>query len=149
MATPLVNSLASVGPEPALQAALPKMLLGSCSILFVDDDRAFSYSAAKVLRAAGYEVWLAHDYRIALQILESPQPLDLLITDIIIPNGVNGFALARMARMRRLDLNILYLTAFDLPAEEAAGKIIRKPIPLELLVLEARRALGGKCDLRD
>jgi hypothetical protein len=64
------------------------------------------------------------------------------------PNGVNGFALARMARMRRLDLNILYLTAFDLPAEEAGGKIVRKPIPLELLVLEARRALAGKCDPR-
>ena len=74
MATPLVSSLGGVGPDPGLQAALPKMLLGSCSILFVDDDKAFSYSAAKVLRAAGYEVWLAHDYRIALQILESPNP---------------------------------------------------------------------------
>jgi DNA-binding response OmpR family regulator len=38
----------------------------------------------------------------------------------------------------------LYLTAFDLPAEEAEGKIIRKPVPLELLVLETRRALAGK-----
>jgi CheY-like chemotaxis protein len=124
------------------------MLLGSCSILFVDDDEAFSYAAAKVLRAAGYEVWLAHDYRNALQILESRQPLDLLIT-FVMRKGVNGFALARMARMRRLDLKILYLTASDFPEAEAAGKIVRKPFPLDLLVLETRRALGGKCYERD
>ena len=70
----MVTPLAGVGPDPALQATLPKMLLGSCSILFVDDDKAFSYSAAKVLRAAGYEVWLAHDYRIALYPGEPPAP---------------------------------------------------------------------------
>ncbi len=63
--------------------------------------------------------------------------------------GVNGFALARMAQMRRLDLKILYLTASDFPEAEAAGKIVRKPIPLDLLVLETRRALGGKCYERD
>jgi hypothetical protein len=64
------------------------------------------------------------------------------------PNSVSGFALARMARVRRLELKILYLTAFDLPAEEAEGKILRKPVPLELLVLETWRALAGKGDLR-
>ena len=144
MVTPLVNSLAGVGPDPALQATLPKMLLGSCSILFVDDDKAFSYSAAKVLRAAGYEVWLAHDYRIALQILESPQPLDLLITDVVMPNSINGFALARMARLRRLDLKILYMTAYDVSVEEAITKVLRKPLSLERLVIEARLALAGR-----
>jgi CheY-like chemotaxis protein len=148
MAMPLAEASAREGRRPGRLAAPPKMLLGSCSILFVDDDEAFSYAAAKVLRTAGYKVWLAHDYRNALQILESRQPLDLLIT-IVMRNGVNGFALARMARMRRLDLKILYLTAFDFPAEEAAGKIVRKPIPLELLVFETRRALGGKCYERD
>jgi CheY-like chemotaxis protein len=46
---------------------------------------------------------LAPDHRLALQILESSQPLDLLITDVVMPGHVNGFALARMARMRRRD----------------------------------------------
>ena len=144
MATPLVKS--SAGPSP--QAAVAKMSLRPSSILFVDDDEAFSYAAAKELRAAGYEVWLASDHRLALQVLESPQPLDLLITDIVMPNSVNGFALARMALLRRLELKILYLTAFDLPGEEAAGRILRKPVPLEVLTLETRLALAGKGDLR-
>ena len=88
------------------------------------------------------------DHRLALQVLESPQPLDLLITDTVMPNSVNGFALARMALLRRLELKILYLTAFDLATEEAAGKILRKPVPLEVLALETRLALAGKDDLR-
>jgi CheY-like chemotaxis protein len=80
------------------------MAAGSADILVVDDDEAFCYTAGKVLREAGYRVLLAPDHRLALQILESPQPLDLLITDVVMPGHVNGFALARMARMRRHDL---------------------------------------------
>jgi CheY-like chemotaxis protein len=76
MATPLVKSSAGVGTGPGLQAAVSKMSLRSSGILFVDDDEAFSYAAAKELRAAGYEVWLAPDHRLALQIPESPQFAD-------------------------------------------------------------------------
>jgi len=59
------------------------------------------------------------------------------------PAGINGFALARMGRMRRLDLRVLYVTGYDLPMEEAIGKILRKPISPEVLVAEAREALAG------
>src|SRR5215813_8801698 len=97
-------------------------------ILLVDDEEAFCYAAARALRGAGFEVSLATDHRLALKILDSTQPLDLLITDVVMPDRVNGFALARMARMRRRDLRVLYISAYDLPTEEAVGKILRKPI---------------------
>jgi CheY-like chemotaxis protein len=116
-------------------------------ILLVDDEEAFCYVAAKALRKAGYEVSLAPDHRLALQILESPQPLDLLITDVVMPDRVNGFALARMARMRRLDLKILYISAYELPTGEAIGKILRKPISPEALVAEAGLALASQGDV--
>jgi len=112
----------------------------------VDDEEAFAYAAAKALRKAGFEVSLAPDHRLALQILESPQPLDLLITDVVMPDRVNGFALARMARMRRLDLKILYVSAYELPTDEAIGKILRKPISPEALVVEAGLALAAPGD---
>ena len=112
-------------------------------VLLVDDDEAFSYAACRALQAAGFEVFVAPDYRLALQILESPQQLDLLITDLVMPDRMNGFALARMARMKRLGLPVLYVTAYDdIPQEEASGKILRKPIATETLVIEAQSAIA-------
>jgi CheY-like chemotaxis protein len=97
-------------------------------ILLVDDDEAFRYSTSATLRGAGYTVTVAEDYREALSRLESGDQIDLLITDVVMPNRVNGFALARMARMRRPDLKVIYLTAYDLPTTEAVGKVLSKPV---------------------
>jgi CheY-like chemotaxis protein len=113
-------------------------------ILVVDDDEVFCYAAARALCDGKFDVALASDHRLALEILEGPQPLDLLITDVVMPEGINGFALARMARMRRLDLRVLYVTAYDVPTDEAIGKVLRKPIDPDVLVAEARDALAGR-----
>jgi CheY-like chemotaxis protein len=112
----------------------------------IDDDEVLCYAIAKALRNAGFAVSLAPDHRLALRILEGPQPLDLLITDLVMPGGVNGFALARMGRMRRLDLRVLYVTGYDLPIDEGMGKVLRKPISLDVLVSEARLALSAPID---
>ncbi|HJT05505.1 MAG TPA: response regulator [Stellaceae bacterium] len=113
------------------------------SILVVDDDESFRYATTKALQNAGFLVSGASDFRDALDLLESDAPLDLLITDIVMPERLHGFALARMARMRRTGLKVLYLTAFDVPTSEAAGKVLRKPLSDEQLVEEARLALAG------
>lgn len=113
------------------------------SILIVDDDEAFRYAASKALQNAGYLVSSASDFRKALDLLDSDAPLDLLITDIVMPERIHGFALARMARMRRVGLKVLYLTAFDVPTSEAAGKVLRKPVTDEQLIEEVRLALAG------
>src|SRR5271155_4098004 len=112
-------------------------------ILLVDDDDAFRYAAARALDTAGFIVEEAPDYRTALEILEDKNPLSLLVTDLVMP-GLNGFALARMARMRHLNLKVLYMTAYDVPTHEAVGKILRKPLTLELLIDEARLALADE-----
>ena len=51
-----------------------------------------------------------------------------------------------MARLRCLGLKILYITASDVPIEEAIGKIFHKPLPWDVLTLEARAALAGGVD---
>jgi CheY-like chemotaxis protein len=113
-------------------------------ILLVDDDLAFGDAIARVLRAAGFEVFPAPDYRLALEELESTRHIDLLITDIVMPDRVNGVALSRMARMRRPDLKVIYLTAYEIPGleDETIGPILRKPIDDTCLVEEVRRALA-------
>jgi CheY-like chemotaxis protein len=119
-------------------------LVSNARILVVDDDSVCGDATARVLRAAGFEVFLAPDYRLALEDLESTRPIDLLITDIVMPDRVNGLALSRMARMRRPELKVIYLTAYDIPGleDEAAGPVLRKPIDDERLLAEVRRVLA-------
>jgi CheY-like chemotaxis protein len=113
-------------------------------ILVVDDDVVFGEATARVLRATGFEVSLAPDHRLALEDLESTRPIDLLITDIVMPERVNGVALSRMARMRRPELKIIYFTAYDIPGveDDAVGPVLRKPIDPEQLVAEVSRVLA-------
>jgi CheY-like chemotaxis protein len=115
-------------------------------ILVVDDDEVFRGTTESILRSAGYQVHSAPDYRRALEILERGDPIDLLILDIVMPNRVNGFALARMARLRRPDLKIIYISGFDIPratGDEALGPIIRKPVDNDQLLDEIARILAG------
>lgn len=114
-------------------------------ILLVDDDLAFRAAAAGTLRTAGFEVFEAPDYRLALEELESPRPVDLLITDIVMPERVNGVALSRMARMRRHHLKVVYVSAYDIPGveDEAFGPVLTKPVDDDRLLSEVKRALAA------
>src|SRR5690348_1267908 len=114
-------------------------------VLLVDDDSASSAVYGRVLRDAGYEVSIAPDFRMALRVLEGQGALDLLVADIVMPGGVNGLALSRMARLRRRDLKVLYVTGYDIPGadREALGPILRKPLSDEQLVSEVERVLAA------
>ena len=128
-----------------LEARLEPKLASTARILLVDDDPVFGEAIASVLRVAGFEVFLAPDYRLALEDLESTRPIDLLITDIVMPERVNGVALSRMARMRRPDLKVIYLTAYDIPGveDDAIGPVLRKAVDDEQLIAEVRRVLAA------
>jgi DNA-binding NtrC family response regulator len=114
-------------------------------ILVVDDDEAFRDATARLLRSAGYQVRSAPDHRLALEILERDDPVDVLVLDVVMPDRVNGFALARMARLRRPALKVIYITGFDIPSAtgEALGTIIRKPLDNDQLLDELTRLLTG------
>jgi DNA-binding NtrC family response regulator len=114
-------------------------------ILVVDDDETWGAAAGRILSAAGFSVRVAPDYRVALEVLESAEPVDLLLTDIVMPERVNGVALGRMARMRRRNLRLLYMTAYDIPriGDEIDDIILKKPISDESLVLQVERTLAA------
>jgi CheY-like chemotaxis protein len=133
-----------MSPATPSETGLERHTVSVPRILLVDDDLAFGDAIARVLRVAGFEVFLAPDHRLALEDLESTRPIDLLITDIVMPERVNGVALSRMARMRRPGLKVIYLTAYDIPgvADEAIGPVLRKPIDDEDLLAEVRRVLA-------
>jgi CheY-like chemotaxis protein len=61
------------------------------------------------------------------------------------PSGVNGIALSRMARLRRHDLKVVYLTGYNIPGveREALGPILKKPIDDATLIREVEAALAA------
>jgi CheY-like chemotaxis protein len=114
-------------------------------ILLVEDDEVLRDATAAMLRSAGYVVHVAPDHRLALEILEGDERIDLLITDVVMPaDRVNGLALSRMARMRRLNLRVIYISGYDIPGfdREALGTLLRKPIGDELLLAEIAQTLS-------
>jgi CheY-like chemotaxis protein len=137
MIIPVAGSPLPSPPENAGTAVEPRV------ILIVDDNAEFADTCARVLRAAGHIVVTAPDHCIALEQLESKQPVDLLLTDLVMPDRVNGMALARMARLRRPGIGVLYMTAYDIPGaeQEAIGPILHKPVDNEVLIQEVGRIL--------
>jgi CheY-like chemotaxis protein len=138
-----MNMNATPSAKPP-EASLRRILSSPPRILVVDDDLVFGDATARVLRTAGFEVFLAPDHRLALEELESAHPIDVMVTDVVMPERVNGIALSRMAQMRRPGLKILYLTGYDIPGveDEANGPVLRKPIDEGALVAEVRRVLA-------
>ena len=113
-------------------------------ILVVDDDPLYREALGKILGREGYHVSLTADFRGALEILETDQRVDLMLVDIVMPDRVNGVALSRMARLRRKDLKIIYITGYSIPGidREALGPILRKPVDDAVLVEEIAKLLA-------
>jgi DNA-binding NtrC family response regulator len=113
-------------------------------ILVVEDDNSFGEAVCQVLSHSGYATILARDFRAALNVLESEEEIHLLLVDIVMPDSVNGIALARMAKLRRRELKVVYLTGYDIPGadREALGPILRKPVDNQALLDEVARVLA-------
>lgn len=113
-------------------------------ILVVDDDAPYREALGQILQREGYTASLAPDFRGALEILKSDRPVDLMLVDIVMPDRVNGVALGRMARLRRKDLKIIYVTGYNIPGidREALGPILHKPVDEAVLLREISRVLA-------
>lgn len=89
---------------------------GGQTVLVVEDEALVRLLIVDVLDELGYKALEAADGPSGLRILQSPQRIDLLITDIGLP-GLNGRQVADAARLQRPDLKILFMTGY---AENAA-----------------------------
>ena len=118
------------------------------TVLVVDDDPDVLDTLAAILRSAEHVVLKAGSGIAALDLLDQGCAPHLMITDVIMP-GLNGFNLARMARMRRAGMKILYLTGFHervialRDAGERFGKLLTKPIEPAELRAEVSAVLGA------
>jgi len=123
--------------------------VGAETILIVEDDDAVRIAAVSILETLGYRVIEAEDGRTALAILFSPQPIDLLFTDLILPNGMSGQDLLERARARRPGLKVLFTSGYSAPVLEARGSahgsvpLLGKPYRKQKLAETVRSVLDG------
>jgi CheY-like chemotaxis protein len=93
---------------------------GAGTVLVVEDEPVVRTLIVEVLADLGYQVLEAGDGPSGLEILQSRQPIDLLITDIGLP-GLNGRQVADAARVARPGLKVLFMTGYAQSAAAAAG----------------------------
>jgi signal transduction histidine kinase len=105
---------------PSTQASAPsndplpfKTPMGSEVVLLVEDHALVRDYAVLQLRALGYKVVSAKDGVEALQILALRQDIDLLFTDIVMPNEMNGQVLAKKARELVPELPVLFTSGYS------------------------------------
>ncbi|MFD1627544.1 hybrid sensor histidine kinase/response regulator [Azospirillum griseum] len=99
---------------------LGRDLTGSGTILLVEDEDAVRVFSARALRNKGYQVLEAKNGEAALlQIENDAAGIDLLITDVVMPQ-MDGPTLARHVRRLRPDLRVIFISGY---AEDRLGEI--------------------------
>jgi signal transduction histidine kinase/DNA-binding response OmpR family regulator len=111
----LLLPVATSTPEAEGPAQTSHRVNRSAVILFVDDDPLIAMSTTEMLEDLGHQVIGANSGLHALDILRSEQPIDLMVTDHVMP-GMTGIELAAATREVRPTLPILLATGYaDLP----------------------------------
>jgi len=117
------------------------------TVLVVDDEPTVRMLIAEVLSESYYNIVEAGDGPSALKILESPKRIDLMITDVGLPGGMNGRQVADAARVMRKDLKVLFITGYAENAAigngqlDAGMEILAKPFAMSTLANKVREMI--------
>jgi CheY-like chemotaxis protein len=119
---------------------------GSERILLVEDNEDLLEVTSAMLASSGYRVLCARNGGEAIRILDSGREFDLLLSDIVMPNGPNGIELAREAKRRSNKIKILLTSGYagDVLARHRAVDefpIIHKPFRVSELAQRLRSVL--------
>ncbi len=120
------------------------------TILIVDDEATVRMLVVEVLNDFGYQAIEASDGPSALKILQSDRRIDLLVTDVGLPGGLNGRQVADAARTIRPGLGVLFITGYADNAVIGNGQldpgmeILTKPFAIEELALRIKGLVAGQ-----
>ena len=139
-----------IGAEEAPDA--PEDIAGADSghgetVLVIDDEPMVRMLIVEVLEDAGYVAIEAADGPAGLKILQSDARIDLLITDVGLPGGMNGRQVADAARIKRPTLKVLFVTGYAENAAvgngllDAGMQVIGKPFNMAALSNKVREMI--------
>jgi signal transduction histidine kinase/PAS domain-containing protein/ActR/RegA family two-component response regulator len=137
---PRFTGEAEVPIAPAHDAAMEAGRGQGRTVLLVEDEATIRHIVVEQLEEAGYEVLAAGDGPSGLRVLEKPTRIDLLLTDVGLPGGLNGRQVADAARVQRPGLKVLFITGYVESAAVGNGllgpgmEVITKPFDVAALV---------------
>jgi two-component system, cell cycle sensor histidine kinase and response regulator CckA len=125
---------------------------GNETVLLVEDESSVRSLAALLLRRFGYHVLEAESGEKCLELLAStPEKIDLLVTDVVMPGKINGRELAEKAAALKPGLKAIFISGYDSdatsqqPGSRQGIDFLQKPFdPNELLRLVRSRLDAGK-----
>ena len=135
-----------VEAAPALADA-PRAEEGQ-TVLVVDDESTIRMLVAEVLQGRGYSAIEAADGPAALAVLQSDVRIDLLVSDVGLPGGMNGRQVADAARATRPDLKVLFITGYAESAVLGDGSlepgmhVLTKPFALDVLASRVKELIA-------
>jgi PAS domain S-box-containing protein len=119
------------------------------TILLVEDEDELRAFAAEALEDLGYRVLEAWDAETALNLLDREGHIALLFTDVVLPGGTNGRALADEIVRRLPETRVLFTTGYTRNAIVHQGRLdpgvhlLGKPFSYSELAVKVRRVLDG------
>ena len=138
----LPEAVASTAPAASAREQTGK------TILIVDDEPSVRMLVTDVLQELGYASIEAADGPAGLKTLQSDATVDLLVTDVGLPGGLNGRQLADAARITRPDLKVLFITGYAENAVIGNGhlapgmRVLTKPFVMEALANRILEMIG-------
>ncbi len=129
-------------------AEMPRAEQGE-TVLVVDDDSAVRTLVTEVLEDLGYAAIEAADGPSGLKVLRSNRRIDLLVSDVGLPGGMNGRQLADAARVSRPALTVLFITGYAENAVVGNGHlepgmhVLTKPFAMETLASRIKAIITG------
>ncbi len=125
------------------------MATGDEIILIVEDDREVRAFLSIALGVLGYHVIEAGDGPSGLEFLDGERRVDLLLTDVVLPHGMNGREVAEEARKRYPDIKVLFTSGYTENAIIHHGKLddgvemLSKPYTRQTLARRVRESLDS------
>jgi CheY-like chemotaxis protein len=134
---------------PVKPAEGPRAEAGE-TVLVVDDEPTVRMLVTEILEELGYATIEAADGASGLKALQSEARVDLLVTDMGLPGGMNGRQLAEAGRAARPGLRVLFITGYAENAVIGNGQlepgmqVITKPFAMEALASRIKDVLAGR-----
>jgi CheY-like chemotaxis protein len=144
---PRHGAAATEAAGAAADTPQPKARSGE-TVLVVEDETSVRELVVDVLNDLGYRALEAPDGPTSLQLLRSPERIDLLITDVGLP-GMNGRQVADAAREHRPGLKVLFITGYAENAAMANGflapgmEMVTKPFAIDALATRIRDMINA------